>query len=170
MEARRWRGPSRILLLSKASLEAAGTRPITSTSYCVRSIPGVQCVHVTFLPFSLSLASVHFHRPSAWSWPARRREYGYSRFLFAPLLAQSSVHPLSLPLSPVQTSIWPSIHRAGYDRGIAVRARFARTISSDDHSSSVSIKIPLRDRILGIDLPKICDYLVSSSFHKVLLE
>lgn len=37
LEARRWRGRSRILLLSKASLGAPGTRPITSTSYCVCS-------------------------------------------------------------------------------------------------------------------------------------
>lgn len=49
LEARRWRGRSRILLLSKASLGASGTRPITSTSYCV-------CFtrHTVYLSLSLS--------------------------------------------------------------------------------------------------------------------
>lgn len=47
LEARRWRGRSRILLLSKASLEATGTGPITSTSYCVCFHLGAMCA--TFL-------------------------------------------------------------------------------------------------------------------------
>lgn len=57
LEARRWRGRSRILLLSKASLGASGTRPITSTSYCVCFTR--HTVYYLFLSLSLSLSLFH---------------------------------------------------------------------------------------------------------------
>lgn len=89
LEARRWRGRSRILLLSKASLGASGTRPITSTSYCVCFTR--HTVYYLFLSLSLSLSL--FHCSLTRSVLGRSTPHGTergigqgdSRFLFAPI-------------------------------------------------------------------------------------
>lgn len=83
LEARRWRGRSRILLLSKASLGASGTRPITSTSYCVcftrHTVYLSLFLFHSFVARSRSLGLLHTG--------ARERGIGQgdSRFLFAPI-------------------------------------------------------------------------------------
>lgn len=100
LEARRWRGRSRILLLSKASLGASGTRPITSTSYCV-------CFtrHTVYLSFSLFHSFIaRSHSLGPRSTPQRGIGQGDSRFLFAPI-APARLRTLSF--SPLQISIWP---------------------------------------------------------------
>lgn len=108
LEARRWRGRSRILLLSKASLGASGTRPITSTSYCV-------CFtrHTVSLPLSLSstLSSLsHSLGPRLLGSTPRREESAKG-------ILVSCLH-LSRPPDHGPTVFLPSKYRYGQYIGI----------------------------------------------------
>lgn len=95
------RGRSRILVLSKASLEAPGTGPITSTSYCVCSSR-----------HSVRYLSPRTRYPSARSslgWPPHGREDREWVFSFLVCTYRPTTHARLLP--PPQTSTWPSIYR-----------------------------------------------------------
>lgn len=123
LEARRWRGRSRILLLSKASLGASGTRPITSTSYCV-------CFtrHTVYLSlsFSSTLSSLGLAR---WVYSTR----GHGREESAKGILVSCLH-LSRPpdyglcLSPLRNIDMANISE--YDQDIVYESVRAKVIVS----------------------------------------
>lgn len=108
LEARRWRGRSRILFLSKASLGASGTRPITSTGYCVCFTRHSATLSLRALlpspPLGLVWPGIALALVFTMAYEARGIGQEDSCFFRAPIAGANPPRTVFLSL---QTSIWP---------------------------------------------------------------